>query len=235
MTAISDTSVTLNTVDVPRELWNILEQWGSLQRLSANQSFWIFMLKTLTAIKKRNPAFEEITAACHMGREKAMADEEDRSDPQAVKARDLPPVESYYDLLETNDKAASGFVGVYQNGKAFRASAPRPDGRGSRNAVNVGTYETPDQAALARLLYYRKHKLIYGRHAFEITRHQQMLHEMGRTDTTFEEALESLNEAREMRGQVRIEIADNWLLYIGERPTALLELPSDDGADAASS
>lgn len=56
--------------------------------------------------------------------------------------------------LHRNEKAKSGFVGVYANGKGYRAMGP--DGH------NLGTFPTSERAAWERYLYCRKHGLIYG-------------------------------------------------------------------------
>jgi len=58
-------------------------------------------------------------------------------------------------LLHRSEKTKSGFVGVYANGKGYRAMAP--DGH------NLGTFSTSERAAWARYLYCRKHALAYGK------------------------------------------------------------------------
>lgn len=57
-------------------------------------------------------------------------------------------------LLHRSEKTKSGFVGVYANGKGYRAMAP--DGH------NLGTFPTSERAAWERYLYCRKHTLTYG-------------------------------------------------------------------------
>lgn len=57
-------------------------------------------------------------------------------------------------LLHRSERTKSGFVGVYTNGKGFRAMAP--DGH------NLGTFPTSERAAWERYLYCRKHALTYG-------------------------------------------------------------------------
>lgn len=57
-------------------------------------------------------------------------------------------------------RTKSGFVGVYANGKGFRAMG--------KTALNnpalksLGTYPTAEEAAWRRFLYYREHNLPYG-------------------------------------------------------------------------
>ena len=57
-------------------------------------------------------------------------------------------------LLHRSEKTKSGFVGVYANGKGYRAMGP--DGH------NLGTFPTSEKAAWERYLYCRKHALTYG-------------------------------------------------------------------------
>ena len=57
-------------------------------------------------------------------------------------------------LLHRNPKTKSGFVGVYANGKGYRAMAS--DGH------NLGTFPTSERAAWERYLYCRKHGLAHG-------------------------------------------------------------------------
>jgi hypothetical protein len=56
--------------------------------------------------------------------------------------------------LHRNPKLKSGFVGVYPNGRGWKAIGP--------HHKSIGQYDTPEAAACRRLLYYREHKLPYG-------------------------------------------------------------------------
>jgi len=56
--------------------------------------------------------------------------------------------------LHRSDRTKSGFVGVYANGKGFRAM-------GSSGHC-IGTFPTSEQAAWARYKYYRANALTYG-------------------------------------------------------------------------
>jgi hypothetical protein len=62
--------------------------------------------------------------------------------------------------LHRSDKAKSGFVGVYSNGKGFRAEGRDP---GSKGLITLGTFPTAEGAALARFTHYKRHGLPYGR------------------------------------------------------------------------
>src|SRR5882672_811392 len=219
VTAVSGSSVTLNHVDMPRQLWEIFEHWSEQQHISSLSAVWIFFLKILDEMKKRNPAFADMTVGC---RDKLQTyrepDEADRSGPEPIKASSLPPLDDYLKFLETNEKTSSGYVGVYPNGKAFRAMSCRPDGGGGSNACTLGTYSTPDQAALARLVYYRRHKLLYGRWVSEIHKMMRQLMDQGREDVTEDDGLDFINTLREATGKAKIEITEDNFLYIGSRP-----------------
>lgn len=66
--------------------------------------------------------------------------------------------------LHRSSKTKSGFIGVYANGKGFRAVGKGSGVGGNIRTtdVNIGTYPTAEQAAWARLLHYKRHKLPYG-------------------------------------------------------------------------
>lgn len=56
--------------------------------------------------------------------------------------------------------SASGFVGVYPNGKNFRAMARNPEPGNPQ--ITLGTFRTPELAAWKRYLFYKQHQLVYG-------------------------------------------------------------------------
>lgn len=62
-----------------------------------------------------------------------------------------------FDKLHRSAKTKSGFVGVYANGKGFRAMA-KVEGIESY----VGTFQTAEEAAWRRFLYYKENKIPYG-------------------------------------------------------------------------
>lgn len=62
--------------------------------------------------------------------------------------------------IHRSAKTKSGFVGVYANGKGFRAMAKQP-GEG-RIQKSIGTFPTAERAGWARYIFYKKHQLPYG-------------------------------------------------------------------------
>jgi len=62
--------------------------------------------------------------------------------------------------LHQSHRTKSGFVGVYANGKGFRAMAKT--GPNSPAQRSIGTFQTAEEAAWRRYLYYRQHGLGYG-------------------------------------------------------------------------
>lgn len=63
------------------------------------------------------------------------------------------------DKLHRSTKTKSGFHGVYTNGKGFRAIGRVP---GSTAQKHIGTYDSAEEAAWHRFLYYYDHDLPYG-------------------------------------------------------------------------
>ena len=67
--------------------------------------------------------------------------------------------------LHKSNRTKSGYVGVYANGKGFRAMAKT---KGVENYI--GTFESSEEAAWQRYLYYREHGLPYGELELEMER-----------------------------------------------------------------
>lgn len=78
--------------------------------------------------------------------------------PDKFSSRGLPPID--FDALHTSVKTKSGYVGVYTNGKGFRAMAKLS--KTNPKVVSIGTFPTAEQAAWARHLHYKKEGLPYG-------------------------------------------------------------------------
>lgn len=79
-----------------------------------------------------------------------------------------PPVAlTHIDLtkLHRSEKTNSGFVGVYANGRGFRAAGP--------HGAHVGQYELAEEAAWARYLYYKQRNLPYGQMEIDIAAMRQ--------------------------------------------------------------
>lgn len=66
-----------------------------------------------------------------------------------------PPIDLL--LLHRSTKTRSGFVGVYMNGSGFRAMA-----RIKGSEIYVGQFDSAEEAAWKRRLYYKEHRLPYG-------------------------------------------------------------------------
>ena len=60
--------------------------------------------------------------------------------------------------LHRSERAKSGFVGVYSNGKGFRAEGKD----GSGGLITLGTFPTAESAAWARYRHYTRTGLSYG-------------------------------------------------------------------------
>lgn len=65
--------------------------------------------------------------------------------------------------LHRSSKTKAGFTGVYANGKGFRAMA-----RHHGVEKYIGTFDTAEEAAWKRYLYYQEHNLPYGELEVEI-------------------------------------------------------------------
>lgn len=79
--------------------------------------------------------------------------------------------------LHRSPKLKSGFVGVYPSGRHYRAEGRSIDGSPGRK--HLGTFETAEEAAWARFMYYDEHDLPYGIWEEEIDAQR----EAGRTES----------------------------------------------------
>lgn len=112
-----------------------------------------------------------------------------------------PPID--LSKLHRSAKTKSGFVGVYANGKGFRAAARVPNGGGSAEK-HLGTFDTAEEAAWRRYLYYKEHKLPYGELEVEVDAWRKR----GETGTDEELVREILDHARQVG---TIHIFEPWL------------------------
>lgn len=94
-----------------------------------------------------------------------------------------PPIE--LSSLHRSARTKSGFVGVYANGKGFRAQGRDPK---THRDIHVGQAATAEAAAWKRYLHYQKHGLPYGQYEADIEAHAAQ-HGM-----PWERARESLDE-----------------------------------------
>lgn len=68
-----------------------------------------------------------------------------------------PPID--LNKLHRSDKIKSGFVGVYPNGKGFRAEGRL---KNRTQTKYLGTFDTAEEAAWIRYLYYKTEGIPYG-------------------------------------------------------------------------
>ena len=179
-------------------------------------------LNVLKQIRSENEAFSDIRDANN-----AQLPNEASGSIRSIAPRDLPTVDAYLDKLQTSDKVKSGFVGVYANGKGFRAVGCRPDGSGGAAAHSIGTFPTAEQAAVARLFYYQNNKLPYGKWADVVDKRRAWLCEQGNSQATFDEALEFENDLRMTQGHPPIKKDADGNLSVGGLKTNV-----DDGSSS---
>lgn len=101
----------------------------------------------------------------------------------------LPPIDVA--KLHRSDKTRSGFVGVYANGKGFRAMARRSATDATQ--INLGTRASSEQAAEMRRLHYEREGMAYGE-AEDAIQAFRKAHPGYGTDRTDEELLDETNE-----------------------------------------
>lgn len=142
-------------VAVPEKLWNLLEEAALI--MGAHPKWCLsHMFQALEHLVDEGKigvlGFQFEQAAQRLGDalEQARAKDPDRT------------------KLHRSHKTKSGFVGIYSNGKGFRAEGRNPVDR--RGVVTLGTYETAEDAALARYHHHKRHGLPYGRMEEEIER-----------------------------------------------------------------
>lgn len=117
----------------------------------------------------------------------------------AIPSEGMPPID--VGKLHRSNKTKSGFVGVYANGQGFRSMA-KVVGEG-RVQKSIGTFRTAEQAAWARYLHYKKHKLAYGeleeiadQRGGDVQHWRDAITERLGRDPTDLEVLSQVNEAR---------------------------------------
>lgn len=62
--------------------------------------------------------------------------------------------------LHRSTRAKSGYVGIYSNGKGFRAEGKDP--KNTHNLITLGTFPTAEGAAWARYRHYKQYGIMYG-------------------------------------------------------------------------
>lgn len=141
-----------------------------------------------------------------------------------VSVNNLPPIE--VGKLHRSTRTKSGFVGVYANGKGYRAMARGAGENAGSAQVSIGTFPTAESAAWARHLHYKKNGFPYGEiEAFldekpiEYTVTRDTLKSVIGRDPTDEEIVAQINEARAATG---LEL----LPWEGDLPEPLIKDPS---------
>jgi hypothetical protein len=143
-----DGSVTIK-LDVPGNIWTlagkISERWG----ITPFQAMRIILDQMSSIIDKTNGAvLGDVYQTAYEG----------------LLAADSMPLDGLPSIdvskIHRSAKTKSGFVGVYANGKGFRAMAKQP-GEG-RVQKSIGTFPSAERAGWARYLFYKKHGMPYG-------------------------------------------------------------------------
>lgn len=137
------------TTTVPKFLWNLCvklaERWGS------------------TPISAFRQMMDRIDLNAQAGRFEFFGPElnavlrqiEHREEQKASEEID-------YNKLHKSTKGKSGYVGVYANGKGFRAMGLDPQ---TNTIITLGTFDRADVAAWQRYLHYKANGLPYGLYA----------------------------------------------------------------------
>ena len=134
---------------VPDTLWTLISKYAKATGLSELQAWGMFLHRVVSLIDDGDydflgPEFSRVLRGL-------IANDE-------IGSLNLPAID--VTKLHLSSKTKSGFVGVYSNGKGFRAVGKSPGfGTGSQS---LGTYPSAEQAAWARYLHHKKFKLPYG-------------------------------------------------------------------------
>ncbi len=100
--------------------------------------------------------------------------------------------------LHHSSKGRSGFVGVYPNGKGFRAEARTVDG----GVFTIGTFDTAESAAWQRYKYHRDNNIPYGPFVAELDSARSLLGD----EASLEEVLKLTNDTRVVTGKREITL-----------------------------
>jgi len=127
--------------------------------------------------------------------------------------------------------SASGFVGVYPNGRHFRAQAKDPRARGQQ--VSIGTFPTAERAAWERYLFYQKHNMAYGaaedalaEKGTDIETYTKYLRDRLGREPTDAEVVAEVNQSRREGGMPEIP----WAGKLPEPQVVVREVPSASAA-----
>jgi hypothetical protein len=149
-------------VKVPAKLWALLEQVAKGMGVPAKTCLALLFqdLEHLAESDQIGALGYRYAQAAKQAREQREYEQEQAraTDPDLTK-------------LHRSDKTKSGFVGVYSNGKGYRAEGRDPVTR--KGAVTLGTFPDAESAALARLKHYTRYGMPYGRIADLIEQYRE--------------------------------------------------------------
>lgn len=185
--ALADGSFEIPTIVSP-QLWQLCSQLAEQWRIEPEQAFGI-LLDRLTHMIDGGQA-EMFGPEYAYAYQKLVAQDK-------YSSGGLPPIDP--GQLHGSTRTKSGFVGVYANGKGFRAMAKTV---GSSVQKSIGTFATAEQAAWARCLHYKKHQMPYG----ELEEALDEAREMVGQDASDEDALAHVNDIRRAQGRPTFEL-----------------------------
>lgn len=188
-TVLSDGSVYVKT-KIPSVIWALAGEVGERWGVKQEQALEIMLDQLGDTLAKSNASILGATYESAFGRLLAR---------DKVPLDGMPPIEVGKLHRSPRKNTASGFVGVYPNGRNFRAMAKDPNGGPQ---VTVGTYTSAEQAAWARYLFYVKHNMPYGEaetaledQSGEVAFYREHLRKQLGREPTSSELLEEYNQA----------------------------------------
>ena len=194
---ISDAEIDVKA-RIPNTLWKILEEWANRMGVTTIQAYSILLKRIVSMIESGNYSllgtdYEQVISTL------AAQDK--------LGSQGLPAIADLAHKLHRAKpgKNGSGFVGVYTNGKGYRAVGKLPSGKGGVAEHTIGTYPTAEQAALARYLHYKKHGLPYG----ELETLIEKKREVFGSDYSTVEMLEEVNLSQRLSGKPEFSFEDD--------------------------
>jgi len=144
----NDNSTYRRRVEIPINLWKLFEETSKITRIKTGLLFDLWLYRV--TIRAASGQLDE-----------AMGPEFMQAYQQMQMRGGIKPIDAGIDtsLLHRSSRLKSGYVGVYANGKGFRADGTHPSGKGVQY---IGTFQTPEAAAWARYIHHKQHNLPYG-------------------------------------------------------------------------
>jgi len=211
--ALPDGYIEVRTT-IPNTLWTLVATWAQRQRVRPIDGFRMLMTQLADRIEAGDHAF--------LG-PMFQKDIHNLTVSETIRPGGIPPVdEKLYGKFHRNEKVKSGYVGVYANGKGFRAVGRVPGGWNLTEKY-IGTFPTADLAAQARYNYYKANTLLYGLAEETVIR----LHETTIPDYTEYEALDFYNELQKTLNMPEIFPDDDYQTQLEKRNTPIKALGLD--------